>query len=128
MQIHSDDVIDTGKKKYCVKNDENTTFVFVKTPTWSGNGAARVKNWIAFYRYLFPTSREYSKEHGRPDIIIASSVHPLTMIAGIKIAKKMKIPCICEVRDLWPEVILDLEKLKRIMIVLWVIPYLKGLR
>ena len=110
--LNSDDVIDTGKKKYCVKNDENTTFVFVKTPTWSGNGAARVKNWIAFYRNLFPTSREYSKEHGRPDIIIASSVHPLTMIAGIKIAKIMKIPCICEIRDLWPEAIFRFGKAK----------------
>ena len=48
----------------------------------------------------------------KPDIIIASSVHPLTMVAGIKIARKLKIPCICEIRDLWPEAIFSFGKLK----------------
>jgi hypothetical protein len=58
-----------------------------------------------FYKNLIPTAHDYAKAHGRPDVIIASSVHPLTMVAGIRIAKRMKIPCICEIRDLWPEAI-----------------------
>src|SRR5699024_2272965 len=37
---------------------------------------------------------------------------PLTMIAGIKIAKKLNIPCICEIRDFWPEVIFLGSKLR----------------
>ncbi len=28
---------------------------------------------------------------------------PLTLIAGIIVARKLNIPCFCEVRDLWPE-------------------------
>ena len=46
---------------------------------------------------------------GRPDIIIASSVHPLTLLAGEKIARKLNVPCICEIRDLWPETLVELE-------------------
>ncbi|SHJ72185.1 Glycosyltransferase involved in cell wall bisynthesis [Dethiosulfatibacter aminovorans DSM 17477] len=34
------------------------------------------------------------------------------MVAGIKIAKRFKVPCICEVRDLWPETIFAFGKTK----------------
>ena len=40
-------------------------------------------------------------------------MHPLTLVAGIKIAKQFGIPCICEVRDLWPESIVAYGALKR---------------
>ncbi|MBP2664588.1 MAG: glycosyl transferase group 1 family protein, partial [Firmicutes bacterium] len=56
-------------------------------------------------------SPKYAKTYGKPDVIIASSPHPLTMIAGIRMARKFKIPCICEVRDLWPEAIFAFGKL-----------------
>lgn len=99
------DFIDTGKKKYVVDTLNNIPFVFVKTSIALGNGIDRVKNMGLFYWRLFSVAKEYIKENGKPDVIVASSVHPLTMVAGIQIAKKMKIPCICEVRDLWPETI-----------------------
>src|SRR5690606_9534274 len=63
----------------------------------------RLKNMFHFFRNLFRVSREYTKKYGDPDVILASSVHPLTLIAGLKIAKKYRIKCICEIRDLWPE-------------------------
>src|SRR5699024_4177979 len=44
--------------------------------------------------------------------ILASSVHPLTMLAGVQIGSKYKIPCISEVRDLWPEAIFQFGYLK----------------
>ena len=40
-------------------------------------------------------------------------VHPLTLVAGIKIGKKLKVPCICEIRDLWPESFIAHNILKR---------------
>ena len=103
--LNSDESIDTEGKKYCVKTTDDIPFVFVKTIPSQGNGVARVRNWYLFYRNLFPATKEYSVTNGKPDVILASSVHPLTLVAGIRIAKKMKVPCICEVRDLWPEAI-----------------------
>lgn len=88
---------------YTQKESENVPFVVVKTPQYSNNGKQRVINMISFYKNLFPTAKNYAKLNGKPDIIIASSVHPLTLVAGIKIAKRFGVPCICEVRDLWPE-------------------------
>jgi glycosyltransferase involved in cell wall biosynthesis len=105
-EIHtSQNSVDTYGKKYIEKTDEGVPFVFVKTRKYKGNGISRVLNIISFFTNLFPVTRKYIKEHGRPDVIIGSSVHPLSCVAGIKIAKKLKIPCIVEIRDLWPEAI-----------------------
>jgi glycosyltransferase involved in cell wall biosynthesis len=100
---NSEDNIETGFKKYVLDTINGIPFIFVKTTPYQGNGLQRIRNMIAFYKNLFPVVKEYAKLNGKPDIIFASSVHPLTLVAGIKIAKKFGIPCICEVRDLWPE-------------------------
>ena len=68
---------------------------------------------LFFYHNLFPVANDYAKIDGKPDVIIASSVHPLTLVAGIKIAKILHIPCICEVRDLWPESLVAYGFIKR---------------
>ena len=103
--------IDTKDKRYAIDMVNGIPFVFVKTTPALGNGIARVKNMVLFYRNLFPVAKAYAKANGKPDVILASSVHPLTMVAGIQMAKKLKAPCICEVRDLWPETLVKLGKL-----------------
>lgn len=113
----SDDVIEVGYKNYVTKITEGIPYVFVKTINYNGNGFQRIKNMAGFYRNLFPVTKEYAKNHGKPDVILASSVHPLTLVAGIKIAKKFGVPCICEVRDLWPESIVAYGTLKRSSII-----------
>jgi glycosyltransferase involved in cell wall biosynthesis len=105
VRHNTDDVIDIKDGVYTTDTKENIPFVFVKTPEYKGNGKSRVYNMISFYKNLFPVSKRHAKTYGKPDVILASSVHPLTLVAGIKIAKKFDIPCICEVRDLWPETI-----------------------
>lgn len=98
--IHNSDInLISDRKDYIVSNGDGIPFVYISTRKYNGNGLSRILNMFDFYRKLFKVTKHFEK----PDIIIASSVHPLTMIAGIKIAKKMGIPCICEVRDLWPE-------------------------
>ena len=81
-------------------------FVFVKSSLYTGNGKSRIKNMYGFYHNVQIAAKEYAKSHSRPDIILASSVHPLTLLAGIKLAKHFGVKCICEVRDLWPESII----------------------
>ncbi len=92
----------------------DTPFVFVKARKYSGNGKKRILNMFDFYRNVKKTAKEYAKIHGKPDIIYASSVHPLTLVAGIQLAKAFKVKCICEMRDLWPEAIIAYsQKLKK---------------
>lgn len=90
---------------WAVKEAEeiHTPFVYVKARKYKGNGKQRVLNMIDFYFNVKKTAMEYAEKYGRPDVIIASSVHPLSMVAGIQLAKRFGIKSISEVRDLWPE-------------------------
>lgn len=80
-------------------------FVFVKARTYVGNGKQRVLNMIDFYRNVKKVAREYGEKNGDPDVIFASSVHPLTILAGLQLARRYRVKCFGEVRDLWPEAI-----------------------
>lgn len=103
--------IEVNNKKYAIKHQDNIPFVFVKTSEATSNGFRRIKNMFTFYKNLFTVANHYKKNKEIPNVILASSVHPLTMVAGIKIAKKYNIPCICEIRDLWPEAIFTFTKI-----------------
>lgn len=83
----------------------NVPWVFVKARPYTGNGRQRVLNMLDFYRNVKKAAKEYAAKHGKPDIIYASSVHPLTLVAGLHLAKHFGVKCVCEVRDLWPETI-----------------------
>jgi len=100
------------QEKYEIAEVDAIPFVFVKTTPYQGNGLDRIKNWISFYGNLFRVYKPVMKKLGKPDIILASSVHPLTMVAGVQIARRLKLPCICEVRDLWPEAIFNVGQAK----------------
>lgn len=78
-------------------------YVFVKNKTYSVNGVERIINMVDFYFNIKKAAKEYARLNGKPDIIYASSVHPLTLLAGIQLSKFFKVKCVCEVRDLWPE-------------------------
>lgn len=106
-----------------VAEEIGVPFVFVKGRTYANNGKKRVFNMIDFYRNVKKTAKQYVKETGKPDIILASSVHPLTLVAGVQLAKKFKVKCICEMRDLWPEAIVAyskrLQKMKLLTAILY---------
>lgn len=90
-----------------IEEEINVPFVFVKSRTYAGNGRQRILNMIDFYRNIKRAAKQLAEKNGKPDALFASSVHPLTLLAGIKLARRFGIKCICEVRDLWPESIVD---------------------
>lgn len=104
--------VDTHGKPYLRTEEEGVPFVFVKTSKYEGNGISRVKNMVSFFLGLLKISKGYAKQYGKPDVIMGSSAHPLTSIAGILVARRFHIPAIVEVRDLWPEAIFSFGKVK----------------
>ena len=86
-----------------IAEEIGTPFVFVRGRAYTGNGKRRVLNMLDFYRNVQAAAVQYAKTHGAPDVIYASSVHPLTLVAGIRLARRFGVPCVSEVRDLWPE-------------------------
>ena len=84
----------------------------LKRANTGGNGISRVFNMLSFFFGLLRISKKYARQYGKPDLIMGSSAHPLTSIAGILVARRFHVPVIVEVRDLWPEAIFSFGKVK----------------
>jgi glycosyltransferase involved in cell wall biosynthesis len=98
-----------GEETHITDDSEGVPFTYIRTRNYQDNGKSRILNMIDYYKGLLKVTKYFDK----PDIIIASSVHPLTLVAGIKIANKLGVPCICEIRDLWPESFLAYDIMKK---------------
>lgn len=113
--IHnSNEIIETEDKLFKqAEGMDKVQYIFVKTCPYFGNGKSRIKNMILFWRRLPKVVSEFIDKEGKPDVFIASSVHPLTLLAGLSLKKRYGVPCICEVRDLWPESIVAYGQAKK---------------
>ncbi len=98
----SDQSIPVGQNGYQLLEKDGIRYVMVKTSTYVRNDIKRVKNILDFYFHVLHLSKEIAGI-AKPDIVIGSSIHPLACAAGIRIARRFNIPCISEIRDLWPE-------------------------
>lgn len=89
---------------------DGVPFLWVKAPTYNGNGPGRMRNMLAFsFRILLPST---TRELDRPDVIVGSSVHPFAAWSGAVLAKRFGVPFIFEVRDLWPQTLVDMGRLR----------------
>jgi glycosyltransferase involved in cell wall biosynthesis len=100
----------SGEDHAKTESYEGVKFVWLKTPAYSGNDSKRVKNMVSFFGMML---REASfGKYGKPDIILGSSPHLLSALAGHLLAVRYQVPFVFEVRDVWPEVLIDLDALK----------------
>lgn len=101
--IHNTDkLISIKNSLYCEKRTEcDVPFVFIEAMPYKST-LKRLINMSVFAYRMYRLKAIFSKLYGKPDVIYASSVHPLTLLTGIYIARYFHIRCICEVRDLWP--------------------------
>ena len=94
------------EKKILLENKDEINFVWIKTPPYHGNNYKRVWNMLI---YTFNVLNYLPKLNlPKPDIIIGSSVHLFAAGAAYKLSKKYNIPFIMEVRDLWPQTLIDM--------------------
>lgn len=93
-------------KKYIKENIDGIDFIWIRTSPYFGNGVARVKNMLGYtYKVLKIIPKLDLKV---PDIIIGSSVHLFAVYAAYRLSKKYNTPFIMEVRDLWPQTLIDM--------------------
>jgi len=84
-------------------------FCRIKTVSYKTNGLARMLNMLLFsFRLMIP---KYTSNLKKPDLVIGSTVHPFAALAAYFLAKKHKVPFIFEVRDLWPQTLIDMGHL-----------------
>ncbi len=105
----------TGRQRLAPAEDfrletyDGVPFLWLRTPDYSGNGGDRIRNMVAYTRAAL--KRENLAGLGAPDAIIGSSVHPLAAWAGRRLAKRHGVPFIFEVRDLWPQTLIDMGRI-----------------
>lgn len=84
-------------------------FLWLWTPVHQGNGLGRIANMAAYtvQALVSPAVRRLPP----PDAVIGSSVHPLAAWAGAVLARRHGAPFIFEIRDLWPQSLVDMGHL-----------------
>jgi len=82
-------------------------FVWLKTPAYQDNGLSRIRNMLDYTKSVLQVA--WKRE--RPDVIIGSSVHLFAVLAAYWLAKHHRCGFIFEVRDLWPQVLIDIGKI-----------------
>lgn len=76
-------------------------YIWIKTPSYEGNGVKRIINMMSFLKTLWGKAKHIAEEY-HPNVVIASSTYPLDIYPARKIAKLTNAKLIFEVHDLWP--------------------------
>jgi glycosyltransferase involved in cell wall biosynthesis len=87
-------------------------YVWLKTPSYSGNGMYRVINMATFSLKLFRFRRRIIRQF-RPDAVIASSTYTWDIFPSHAIARAANAKLIYEVHDLWPLSPIELGNMPR---------------
>ncbi len=66
---------------------------------YTRNDTSRIRNWISFGASL----SSLAVESEPPDLVIGSTPHLFAALASWRLARRLGVPFVLEVRDLWPE-------------------------
>jgi glycosyltransferase involved in cell wall biosynthesis len=94
---------------------DGITWVWVSTSAYFGNDAKRIMSMFQYERRAKTVAMRLLRLHRlpSPDVIIGSTVHPLAARAGATLARALCVPFVLEVRDLWPETLIDMGVVRR---------------
>ena len=93
---------------YRTESFEGVRFVWLRTIPYRGNGWRRQVNMLSFVASLLVVQTRLKA----PDAIVGSTVHPFAALGAWLVARTRGARYIFEVRDLWPETLVDLGALR----------------
>ncbi len=92
------------RTRHLLQHEDGVEFMWVYTTPYEGNDLRRYINMASFLL----TSQFRAPRPERPDVVLGSSPHLLAALSGFITAKRYGVPFIFEVRDLWPESLVQL--------------------
>ncbi|MDD5606520.1 MAG: glycosyltransferase family 4 protein [Candidatus Pacebacteria bacterium] len=101
------------KEKYKIENVDGINFIWLKTFPYQKNDWRRVVNMISYMWRVYWLGKKITKTEKSiksPEVIIGSSVHLLAVLSAYWLARYYKSKFIMEVRDLWPQTLIDMKK------------------
>ena len=84
--------------------------LWVRVPTYRGNGIRRIIGMVSFG--LLVVSPGFLKRVEKPDAVLGSTVHFFAALSALVLARRFRVPFVFEVRDVWPDTLIDLGKLR----------------
>lgn len=82
---------------------------WVKSSAYSGHSIKRIWGMLAFSWRIW--AADLVKHLKNPDVIVGSSPQLFATLSAERIAKKLDVPFVLEVRDLWPQTLIDVAGL-----------------
>jgi glycosyltransferase involved in cell wall biosynthesis len=98
---------------------DGVPFLWLKTPGYLGNGPARLWNMLAFARAI--RTQALARTWPRPDLVFGSTPHPFAAQAGMRLAQRVKVPFVLEIRDVWPQSLIDVMGVSPHHPIVWVL-------
>lgn len=95
----------TRGRKSCVEQVDGVRFLFLHVPEHGGN-VSRLWNMFVFAFRLWLGTR--TRALPEPDVIIGSSLTLFAALAAERLARRRKVPFVLEIRDLWPQTLIDM--------------------
>ena len=95
----------TPKRRVFEENVDGIDWVWIRTVAYHGNSWRRIVNMVDFSWKTFWVA---IRRKERPDVIIGSSPHLLVPLCVCFLSRLYRVPFIMEIRDLWPQVFVDM--------------------
>ena len=92
---------------------DGVPYTFLKTRDYSGNGLSRIINMLEFPLRIQQAVNRFARAGERPDVIYTSAPTIFAAASAVIAAKRLKVPCVVEVRDIWPESIVEYKGMSR---------------
>jgi glycosyltransferase involved in cell wall biosynthesis len=86
---------------------DGVRFAWVRTVPYQRNDRRRALNMASYAAGVLRAQRGFA----RPDVVVGSCVHPLAVAAAWLIGAVRRVPFVFEVRDLWPQTLIDMGAL-----------------
>jgi glycosyltransferase involved in cell wall biosynthesis len=98
---------------------EGVPFLWLRTPAYHGSGgAARLRNILAFAGAV--EHRLAPHLEPRPDVIVGSSPHLFAARAALRLARRLQVPFVLEIRDVWPQSLVEVMGVSRWHPLVWI--------
>jgi glycosyltransferase involved in cell wall biosynthesis len=81
-------------------NYSGVRLLYLRTPTYSGNGGRRLLNMSVFAARV--ARLQFPQRWAPFDVVIGSSPHPFAALGASSLSRRLGCPFILEIRDLWP--------------------------
>lgn len=83
---------------------DGVRFIWLRTFPYRGNSALRLLNMLSYAAAVLVVQARFSP----PRWVIGSTVHPFAALAGYFVARARRAVFLYEIRDLWPQTLVDM--------------------